>query len=140
MRVMCIGRHQFLSDHLCRFFGDAGASCQSLVGAAEASATARAFAPQAIIIESLLLSSTLLGSWARDHVLCDIPVLAVSLGNRVDDVLSIEPAGIAGIVYLPRLSKHDAYILLANLCSPHGLGIPQYGPALAQTPREVVAC
>src|SRR5437764_5668902 len=49
MRVLCVGRHAFLSEHLCRYFQDVGAECEPAVGEAEALRTAALFEPHVVV-------------------------------------------------------------------------------------------
>ncbi|MEP6621750.1 MAG: hypothetical protein ABJE47_20655 [bacterium] len=124
MRVMCIGRHQYLSEHLCRFFRDAGADCEPVVGKAAVADAARAFEPHLIVVESVLLNPTLLDEWSRDSVLGSTPVQAVSFSRRTDDERPPEESGVSGVVYLPSLSNEDARLLLAAARHQRGVDIP----------------
>src|SRR5512140_1182684 len=108
MRLLCIGRHEFLSEHLCRFFSDLGAQCESAVGSANAEMVAGMFEPHLIIAESELLTPAVLNAWSREPVLADVPVLAVSLTRRPDESISADLCGLAGVIYLPTLDRDGA--------------------------------
>jgi hypothetical protein len=126
MRVLCVGRHAFLSEHLCRVFGAAGALCESVVGATTVAQMAARFEPQVIICEGDLLTSAVLESWAQDRSLADVPVLAVTLTPRLDDVGPAELSNTdpAATIYLPSLNRAQVAALLASARSPRGVSAP----------------
>lgn len=112
MRVLCVGRHAFLSDHFCRYFRALGLECEPAVGVAEARAAAAAAAPQVMVADSQLLTQGLLDSWASDPVLRGIPVVAVSLSRRPDEAILMDPCVVVGALYLPSLEPEVARALL----------------------------
>jgi chemotaxis response regulator CheB len=115
MRVLCVGRHAYLSEHLCRYFRDVGAECESAVGAAEVLPMAARCEPQVVIADYDVLSPALLDAWAREPMLADIPVLAVSLTRRPEETLPATMSGTAAVVYLPSLDREQAAALLASM-------------------------
>jgi hypothetical protein len=115
MRVLCIGRHGVLSDHLASLFRGFGAETCSAVGLAEALVAARSFAPQAVICDYDLLATVSLTAWERDPQLARVPIVAVSLTRRPDEVHALDVNNIAGFVYLPSLERDDGVRLLAAL-------------------------
>jgi len=124
--VLCVGRHAFLSEHLCRVFSAVGAVCEPLIGAVAVSQAAARFEPQVIVCEGDLLTTAVLESWAQDPALADVPVLAVSLTPRLDDVvppdlLATDPAA---VVYLPSLDRAQVSALLASAHRPRGVTAP----------------
>jgi hypothetical protein len=126
MRVLCVGRHAFLSEHLCRVFSAAGAVCEPVIGADGVSRAAARFEPQVIVCEGDLLTTAVLEGWAHDSVLADVPVLAVSLSPRNDDVgpadvLATSPAA---VIYLPSLDRAQVAALLASARRPGGVVAP----------------
>lgn len=112
MRLLCVARHEYLSAHLCRYFGELGVVCESAVGLAEASAAAVVFEPHLVVAESDVLSPQVLERWSRNPALNGVPVLAVSLTNRTDENVTAESSELAGVIFLPSLSKADALALL----------------------------
>jgi hypothetical protein len=137
MRLLCIGRHQFLSEHLCRFFSDLGADCEPVVGIANALSVASTFEPHLVVAECDLLSAAVLDGWSRESVLQGVPVLAVSLTRRPDESISADVCGLAGAVYLPVLDRASALALLEGARRPRGVEVP-YG-ALVSASRQSAA-
>jgi hypothetical protein len=132
--MLCIGRHQYLSEHLCRVFGEFGTQCEPAVGIAGASAAASTFEPHLIVAQSDLLSPAVLDAWSRVSALADVPVLAVSLTLRPEENISAGVRGIAGVIYLPTLKREDALALLESARKPRGVDVPQ--DALSSVSRQ----
>lgn len=124
MRVLCVGRHVFLSEHLCRYFSQAGTECEPAVGAADALRKAAEFEPHVVVSDADLLTPALLESWAREPALAAVPVLAVSLTHRPEESSPAELAGLAAVVYLPGLDREQAAALLTSLHRPRGVSAP----------------
>jgi DNA-binding response OmpR family regulator len=135
MRVLCVGRHAFLSEHLCRYFQDAGAECEPAVGAADVLRVASQFEPHAVVCDCDLITPALLDSWAREPALGNVPVLAVSLTRRPAESAPVETVGLAAVVYLPGLSREQAAALLASVCRPRGVSAPNAWTASSTTPQ-----
>ena len=131
MRVLCVGRHEFLSEHLVRYFTELGADCMAVVGTAAVPEAASRFEPHLVVCEGDLLPPALLESWSHTPPLAGTPVLAVSLTCRPEEGLS----GTAGVVYLPALDREQAQALLAGAFRPRGVqspqGLPMPGPTSA---------
>ncbi|MEP7001858.1 MAG: hypothetical protein ABI969_15325 [bacterium] len=109
---------------MCRFFGELGAQCESVVGVSAAPRHAASFEPHLVVAESALLSPTVLDSWSNDDALHDIPVLAVSLTHRSDECPSVNMSGLAGVVYLPSLDRAAAATLLQSVWRQRGVDVP----------------
>lgn len=124
MRVLCVGRHAYLSEHLCRVFGEVGAECEPAVGGAEALRIAARFEPHVAVCDSDLITASLLGPWALDPVLADVPVLAVTLTHRPDDQPSVPCNELAAAVYLPALQRAQVSSLLSCLPRSRGVALP----------------
>lgn len=124
MRVLCIGRHEFLSEHLSRYFSGLGAVCESAVGSGAADSAAAQFEPHLIVAESELLNLQVLDEWSQVRSLRGVPVLAVSLTRRAEEHLSAELCGVAGVIYLPKLTYVQARSLLAGVQKPRGVEMP----------------
>lgn len=122
--MLCIGRHAYLSEHLCRFFSEAGTQCEPVVGVGDALKAASTFEPHVIIVQSDLLSPAVLDAWSREHALADVPVLAVSLTRRPEENISADVGGIAGAIYLPTLGRAGALALLEGARRPRGVDVP----------------
>lgn len=114
MRALCVGRHRFLSEHLGRFFRELGLETTCVVGMPEARAVAHDVAPDVVIVDYDLLATTALDDWERDTLTSLLPVVAVSLTRRPNEVHLLDINGIAGFLYLPTLQPDDARRLLAG--------------------------
>lgn len=134
MRLLCVGRHEFLSEHLCRFFREVGAQCEPVVGIIDALAVAGTFEPHLVVAESDLLTPAVLDAWSRERVLHGVPVLAVSLTRRPEESISAEISGLAGVIYLPSLDQARALALLEGARRPRGVDAPRgaFVPATRQ--------
>jgi CheY-like chemotaxis protein len=115
MRVLCVGRHPFLSEHLGRFFEDLGLDCIPCVGLSEAVELVPVHQPDAVICDYDLLATMSLTSWESDPMLGDLPVIAVSLTRHPGEAHLMDVNGIAGFLYLPTLNPQDAHRLLSGL-------------------------
>ena len=124
MRVLCVGRHAYLSEHLCRYFRDLGAECDHVVGAASVVAAAARFEPHIVISDSELLTAPLLDGWSDEAVLSGTPVLAVSLTRRPEEAGPPLP-GLAAVIYLPALDRAKGLAMLAGAYRPRGVDAPQ---------------
>jgi hypothetical protein len=125
MRVLCVGRHVYLSEHLCRVCTIAGAECEPAVGAAEALRKAAEFEPHVVVSDSSLVTRALLDSWTAEPALADVPVLAVSLTRRPDDAPTPEPSEQVPVIYLPSLEREQLLELLTSLYRPRGIAAPR---------------
>jgi DNA-binding NarL/FixJ family response regulator len=112
MRLLCIGRHPFLSEHLARFFDELGAETTSCVGMPDAESLVRSHDPDAVICDYDLLATFSLAAWEIDPSLSNIPVIAVSLTRHPGEAHLLDINNIAGFLYLPTLDREDALSLL----------------------------
>jgi hypothetical protein len=124
MRVLCVGRHQFLSEHLCRFFRDLGAHCEPAVGITAAPSAAVEFEPHLIVADCDLLNPVVMDAWSASPALREVPVLAVSLTRRPEELVPADVAGYAGVIYLPGLTRTEALALLDGARRPRGVSLP----------------
>ena len=113
-----------LSEHLCRYFADLGAQCESAVGAASAVHVALDFEPHLVVAEFDLLTPAVQEEWSRAAGLRDVPVLAVSLTRKPEECLPVDLSGLAGVFFLPTLERNDALALLDLARRPRGVEIP----------------
>ena len=137
MRLLCVGRHEYLSEHLCRLFRELGAQCEPAVGVNAASVLAASFEPHLVVAESDLLSPAVLDVWSRDSALHEVPVLAVSLTHHPEECASAEMSGLAGVIYLPSLDRADALALLQGARRPRGVDVPLGTGVSAPRPAAV---
>jgi len=112
LKALCVGRHRYLSDHFKRFFRKLGVDASSVVGIVEAIPAAHAQVPDVVFCEYDLLATVPLEPWERDPLLSRIPVIAVSLTRRSDEMHLLDVNNIAGFFYLPSLTDDDARRLL----------------------------
>jgi hypothetical protein len=112
LRALCVGRHRFLSDHFAQFFRKLGVDAATVVGVADAIAIARDLKPDVVFCEYDLLATSPLEPWERDPFLSRVPVIAVSLTRRADEMHLLDVNNIAGFFYLPSLTDDDARRLL----------------------------
>ena len=124
MRVLCVGRHAFLSEHLCRVFSDAGGECEPVVGAGDALKNAASFEPHVAVVDCDLITPAFLDAWSVDTSLAGVPLLAVSLTRRPAELAPGDLCGLAAVVYLPSLEKGQATALLSALHRPRGVDAP----------------
>jgi hypothetical protein len=135
MRVLCVGRHPFLSEHLGRFFEKLGVETVPCVGMSDAEELVRQREPDAIICEYDLLATISLGNWESDPVLARVPLIAVSLTRHPGEAHLLDINGIAGFLYLPTLDHDDALRLLAAVQQKRGgLAPPTVLPGPGTTP------
>jgi hypothetical protein len=113
MRVMCVGRHPYLTEHFCRFFEQLGLETIPSVGLSDATNRVGAEELDAVICDYDLLATMPLERWERDPVLADVPLIAVSLTRHPGEAHLLDVNGIAGFLYLPTLEPEHAMRLLA---------------------------
>ncbi len=124
MRLLCVGRHAYLSEHLCSYFRDLGADCATVVGAIDAPHVAAAYEPHVVVCDCDLITPALLTEWASDPIIGNVPLLAVSLTRRPEELPPLELLGVAGVLYLPALEKSQVKVLLAGAHRPRGVSPP----------------
>ncbi len=117
MRALCVGRHQFLSEHLGRFFESLGLDCTSCVGLAHAMELVPMQQPDVVICDYDLLATMPLANWESDPVLADVPIIAVSLTRHPGEAHLMDVNGIAGFLYLPTLEPRHAHRIFSALRS-----------------------
>lgn len=138
MRLLCVGRHAYLSEHLCRYFSELGADCTAAVGATQALDLATGYEPHAIVCDCDLITPSLLDEWAVEPSVSDVPLLAVSLTRRPEELPPVELLGVAGVLYLPTLERSQLLTLLAGAHRRRGVVPPNdWQPSMA--PQSVTA-
>jgi CheY-like chemotaxis protein len=126
MRLLCVGRHAYLSEHLCRYFRGLGADCTAAVGASEALDLVPRYEPHAVVCDCDLITPTLLDEWAVEPRMTDVPLIAVSLTRRPEELPPVELLGVAGVLYLPALERSQVLALLAGAHRRRGV-VPPIG-------------
>lgn len=138
-RVLCVARHEFLADHVARYFATLGLETSCAVGLDEAVQTARRVEPQVVICDYDLLATLSLEAWESDELLSRTPVIAISLTRRPTEVHLLDVNGIAGFLYLPTLKSALAYRILNAAAARNTirLGSPSLSiSALRDAPEE----
>lgn len=115
--MLCVGRHPFLSAHLCRFFDALGVETRAVVGLTDAIEAAAEYQPDVVVCDYDLLATISLDGWERDPLLSRLPVIAVSLTRRSEEVHLLDVNGIAGFLYLPTLEREHALKMLSAAAS-----------------------
>jgi hypothetical protein len=120
MRVLCVARHKYLSEHLSRFFDSLGVDTVPCVGIPDALRMIRAENPDAVICDYDLLATMSISTWESDPALGGVPVIAVSLTRHPGEAHLMDINGIAGFFYLPTLQAEDAHRLLSQIRQTRG--------------------
>ena len=107
MHIVCIARHPMLSEHIAALCVAAGGVGKPAVGTEEGMRLARAIAPHAVLCEVDLLVPETMRAWETDSQLGVIPLLAVSLTRRQNEVPMLAGAPVSGYLYLPTLADSD---------------------------------
>jgi hypothetical protein len=111
LRAVCIARHPFLTAHLARYFSALGVTTHELVGLGEPAEVAVALA-DVIICDYDLLVTLPLRKWEQHPLLSKVPVVAVSLTRKSQELHLLDFDGIAGFLYLPTLETPRALQIL----------------------------
>jgi CheY-like chemotaxis protein len=132
LHALCIARHCFLSEHIARYFSGMGIDTTEAVGLESALEMAAKAFPDVVICDYDLLSTIPLDKWERDAMLSNIPVIAVSLTRRAQELQLLDINGIAGFLYLPTLETASALRILRAAAVR-----PKYTLPLNAPPRSV---
>jgi len=130
LKALCVGRHRYLSEHYGQFFQKLGVDVTCVVGIPDAIDAARAQRPDIVFCEYDLLATVPLEPWEQDPFLSRVPVIAVSLTRRSDEMHLLDVNHIAGFFYLPALTDADARRLLHAVRPSAGYSL---GSALDRT-------
>ena len=106
----------------------------SVVGIADAIEAARDQRPDIVFCEYDLLATMPLESWERDPFLSRVPVIAVSLTRRSDEMHLLDINNIAGFFYLPALTDEDARRLLHAVRPSAGYTLPSTLDSVSSPP------
>lgn len=139
MRIICVGRHSVLAEHLASLFRAFGAETRAAVGLADASEAASSFVADAVVCDYDLLATVSLTEWENDPSVSHVPILAVSLTRRPEEVHLLDVNHVAGFIYLPALEHDDGVRLLAALARRESATSPT-APLRRDTPGSLRAC
>jgi hypothetical protein len=112
--VLCVGRHQYLCDHVARVFAGFGVDARVAVGWDEAQAIAGARTFDAILCDYDLLAALSAEEWRAIPFLCAGRVVAVSLNRRGDELPLLAIRGAAAFLYLPLITREAALAALRD--------------------------
>ena len=107
-----MGRHRYLSEHLASVFRELELDTVAAVGMDEALAAARDHMPDVVICDYDLLATIALEAWEHEAAFERVPVIAVSLTRRPEEMHLLDVTGIGGFRYLPTLDPHAALRVL----------------------------
>lgn len=136
MRLLCVARHPFLSEHLSRYFEELGFDTTPCVGLREAMDLVEPLEADAVVCDYDLLASIPIERWEEDETLAARPIIAVSLTRDPGQAHLSEMGAIAGFLYLPTTRAEDATRILRSLPRRHGaITPPNVLPWPGQTPQ-----
>ena len=134
MHALCVGRHSFLAAHISAFFRSAGLVAEPVVGLDAALVEARRRAPGIVVCDYDLLTQGWLAAWNGDPRMEGIPLIAVSLTRRPEEVNLADVRGVAEFLYLPTLDNarlQDVMALARSVAPPAGQGYDRPTQAIA---------
>jgi hypothetical protein len=127
MRLLCVGRHPFLSGHIGRYFERLGLTVDLAVGLDDALDRVRLVEPDVVLVDHDLLVLQPLTAWREDAHAAALPLIAVSLTRRPEEML-LPPGQVMGSLYLPVVAARDALALLRLAASRGGVTLPAAEP------------
>ena len=137
MRMLCVVRHRYLSEHLCRYFDALGMDTVPCVGLRNARALAASSDVDVMICDYDLLVTAWRGAWASEAAASRVPILAVSLTRQPGDAHVLDVNRIGGFLYLPTLSPEDAHRAIAGVRRTRGITPPNVLPWPGQTAPQL---
>ena len=117
--ALCVGRHRFLTDHYGVFFGRYGLTSTCVVGLPSAIEVAESCKATVVICDYDLLAVVPLHEWESHRTLSRLPLIAVSMTRRSDEMHPLDVSGIAGFLYLPSLAADQAQRLIGGFTAPY---------------------
>ena len=112
LKALCVGRHRFLSDHFGLYFGRMGLQTHCVVGLDEAVTAAGSLPLDVVLCDYDLLAALAGERWERDAAFARVPIFAVSLTRRPEEMHLLDVNGVGGFLYLPTLDPTAALRLL----------------------------
>ena len=125
MQALCVGRHAFLADHISAFFRGIGLVAEPAVGLDAVLPEARRRAPDLIVCDYDLITPSWLSTWKADELACGIPLVAVSLTRRAEEVNLGALPGVSDFLYLPTIDRESALRVIGRarpVAPPPGRG------------------
>ncbi len=110
--ALCVGRHRFLSEHLGVYFSRIGLQTRCVTGLDAALGAVRESAPDVVICDYDLLATIPIEAWEHEAAFARVPVIAVSLTRRPEEMHVLDVNGIGGFLYLPTLDPTAALRVL----------------------------
>ena len=123
MRVLCIGRHPYLSGHYRRFFEGLGLEVVSTEDITDAVQLLPSIAPDVALVDYDLLATRPMGAWLDDAVAREVPLVAVSLTRRPEEML-LDRNLLVGGLYLPAVVPATVVAALRQAASRGGVVLP----------------
>jgi hypothetical protein len=105
-RVLCIGRHRYLSEHVARLFDGFGLDSCLAVGLTEAAAVSGTF--HAILCDYDLLEPLTEEEWHELPLLVIDRLVVYSMNRRFDEVPPLAVRGAIRFLYLPLTTRELA--------------------------------
>lgn len=130
--ALCVGRHRYLSDHLGAFFRRYDVSSTCVVGLAEAIEAAETCGATMVICDYDLLAVVPLDEWEAHSTLSRLPLIAVSMTRRSDEMHPLDVNGVAGFLYLPTLRAEQAKRVIGSFSVPYS--VPPLARQAARAP------
>ena len=124
MQLICVGRHRYLSGHIRRFFEALGLQVVATESLDEALRLVPSVAPDVALVDYELLASQPLSAWLADAAAREVPLLAVSLARRPEEML-LDRSVVVGSLYLPLLDAETAMSVLRHAASRGGVALPR---------------
>jgi DNA-binding NarL/FixJ family response regulator len=134
LRALCVGRHEFVSEHIGRYFGELGVTTECVVGVENAVAAARDIPPDVILCEYELLTRSPLAVWENDERLSKTAVIGISLSRRPNEAAALDLNGVAGFLYLPTLDAENAKRMISAAAASTRAHYEPTAPATSGSP------
>ena len=112
LRALCVGRHEFIAEHLGRYFAALGIETEVAVGLERAVEAAQRCSPDVVLCEYELLATLPLAAWEDNERLSHTAIIAVSLSRRPNELHPLDVNSISGFLYLPTLDAESALRLI----------------------------
>src|SRR3954464_109184 len=137
LRAICIARHPFLTGHFSRYFSSLGVRTSEMVGLSYSATMGDDVditdgPVDVLICDYDLLATVPLRKWEQHPLLSKIPVVAVSLTRKAQELHLLEFDRIAGFLYLPTIEPGEALQTLRSAASR-----PRYSLPLSVATRTV---
>jgi hypothetical protein len=126
MRVLCVARHPFLSEHLERLFGRFDAETTACVGLDEATDLLMKHGADVMVCDYDLIVAVPRERW-EDTIPSGTPVIAVSMTRRANEAHLPDDRSVAAFFYLPAFDDDDVRHTLHTLRRDRSATAPANG-------------